>query len=255
MMIYFFFFQAEDGIRDKLVTGVQTCALPISAGGSDLRLCRMLVANRYKVFTKATKELTGREANQAVKWLHKIADKLDHLAMYLQSFGPWGLFAIALLDSAFVPLPGGPDAVMLLLSTPQENHAWMPLYALGATTGSVIGCLVLYYISRRAGRSALEKFSESKQARVKELIERYDVLSVLVACVLPPPFPFKLFVISAGVFPLSGWRFAPPNAIGAAFRFFPQGFFPVGDGHGPKNLPPANYPPAALGTPVRLAPA
>src|SRR2546425_1437803 len=27
--IFFFFFQAEDGIRDKLVTGVQTCALPI----------------------------------------------------------------------------------------------------------------------------------------------------------------------------------------------------------------------------------
>src|SRR2546425_12904687 len=29
MFIFFFFFQAEDGIRDKLVTGVQTCALPI----------------------------------------------------------------------------------------------------------------------------------------------------------------------------------------------------------------------------------
>src|SRR5256714_6494985 len=28
--MFFFFFQAEDGIRDKLVTGVQTCALPIS---------------------------------------------------------------------------------------------------------------------------------------------------------------------------------------------------------------------------------
>src|SRR5205823_7383468 len=28
--VFFFFFQAEDGIRDKLVTGVQTCALPIS---------------------------------------------------------------------------------------------------------------------------------------------------------------------------------------------------------------------------------
>src|SRR5687767_15728818 len=27
--VFFFFFQAEDGIRDKLVTGVQTCALPI----------------------------------------------------------------------------------------------------------------------------------------------------------------------------------------------------------------------------------
>src|SRR2546425_3952921 len=29
-VFFFFFFQAEDGIRDKLVTGVQTCALPIS---------------------------------------------------------------------------------------------------------------------------------------------------------------------------------------------------------------------------------
>src|SRR5436190_8004908 len=29
-LLYFFFFQAEDGIRDHCVTGVQTCALPIS---------------------------------------------------------------------------------------------------------------------------------------------------------------------------------------------------------------------------------
>src|SRR5687767_15187958 len=33
MLLFFFFFQAEDGIRDKLVTGVQTCALPISVNG------------------------------------------------------------------------------------------------------------------------------------------------------------------------------------------------------------------------------
>src|SRR5256885_12668870 len=32
MFIFFFFFQAEDGIRDYKVTGVQTCALPISRG-------------------------------------------------------------------------------------------------------------------------------------------------------------------------------------------------------------------------------
>ena len=187
-----------------------------------------------------------------MKWLHKIGDKLDHLAKYLQSFGPWGLFAIALLDSAFVPLPGGPDAVMLLLSTPAENHAWMPLYALGATAGSVIGCMILYYISRRAGRSALEKFSESKQARVKELIERYDVLSVLVACVLPPPFPFKLFVISAGVFRLSVWRFAVAIAIGRAFRFFLEGFFAVEYGERAKDLLADNYPAVGLGLAVLL---
>src|SRR5438105_10399057 len=32
LFFFFFFFQAEDGIRDPLVTGVQTCALPICAG-------------------------------------------------------------------------------------------------------------------------------------------------------------------------------------------------------------------------------
>src|SRR2546427_4349475 len=34
MMLYFFFFQAEDGIRDLTVTGVQTCALPIFLSGA-----------------------------------------------------------------------------------------------------------------------------------------------------------------------------------------------------------------------------
>src|SRR2546425_12530610 len=38
----FFFFQAEDGIRDKLVTGVQTCALPILADAALERVGRAL---------------------------------------------------------------------------------------------------------------------------------------------------------------------------------------------------------------------
>jgi membrane protein YqaA with SNARE-associated domain len=185
-----------------------------------------------------------------VKWLHKIGEKLDTFAKYLQSFGPTGLFVIAMLDSAFVPLPGGPDAVMLLLSTPPENHAWMPLYALGATAGSVIGCMVLYYVSRRAGRSALEKFSEKKQARVKGLIEKYGVLSVLVACLLPPPFPFKLFVVSAGVFRLNALRFAIAIAAGRAFRFFLEGFFAVEFGERAKDLLAQNYPAVGIGLAV-----
>src|SRR5438067_7918671 len=34
VFVFFFFFQAEDGIRDRNVTGVQTCALPISTDGA-----------------------------------------------------------------------------------------------------------------------------------------------------------------------------------------------------------------------------
>ena len=181
-----------------------------------------------------------------MKWLiRKITNALTGVTEFLIPYGAFGLFAIALLDSALIPLPGGPDAVMLVFST--RNPALMPLYALGATAGSVVGCVVLYYISRRAGRSALEKFPESKRARVKELVDRYDVLSVLVASVLPPPFPFKLFVITAGVFRLSLLRFTVAVAVGRAFRFFLEGFLAVSYGDEAKELLAKNYPAVGLG--------
>lgn len=176
---------------------------------------------------------------------HKVTGGLARVSEYLVTLGPAGLFAVALLDSVFVPLPGGPDAVMLLLST--RRPAWMPFYALAATAGSIVGCIILYRISRRAGRRALDKFSESKQARVKELIDRYDVLSVLVACLLPPPFPFKLFVVSAGVFRLNVWRFVAAIAVGRAFRYFLEGFVAVEYGEQAGDFLARNYPAVGLG--------
>src|SRR6185369_16562678 len=120
---------------------------------------------------------------------------------YLVGFGAFGLFAVALLDSTFVPLPSSADALMLVLTTTYPS--WMLLYAFMATAGSAIGCLILYLISRRAGARALNRFSERKQKRVRDWLERYDAIAVLVATLLPPPFPFKLFVVTAGVFRFS----------------------------------------------------
>ena len=128
----------------------------------------------------------------------------------------------------------------------------MPFYALGATAGSVVGCLILYYISKRAGRRALEKFSDEKRARVKALVDRYDVLSVLVASVLPPPFPFKLFVITAGVFRLSVLRFVIAVAVGRAFRFFLEGYLAVRYGEQAKELLARNYPVIGIGLAVLI---
>src|SRR5688572_22231897 len=45
---FFFFFQAEDGIRDLTVTGVQTCALPISVAPASLRWIRMNVDEKQR---------------------------------------------------------------------------------------------------------------------------------------------------------------------------------------------------------------
>lgn len=180
-----------------------------------------------------------------MKWLHKITGWLGKFSQHLVAYGPFGLFAIALLDSALIPLPGGPDAVMMILSAARPG--WMLFYALSATLGSVVGCVILYYISRRAGRRALERFSKRKQARVKELIDRYDVLSVLVASILPPPFPFKLFVISAGVFRLNVLRSAIAIAAGRAFRFLLEGYLAAHYGEHAKEILSRYYPAIGIG--------
>jgi membrane protein YqaA with SNARE-associated domain len=180
-----------------------------------------------------------------VKWLwHKIAGGLAKIAAYLGTLGAFGVFAVAALDATFVPMPGGVDAVTLLLSHQTPAHWW--LYAAAATVGSVVGCVVLYRISRRAGRRALARFSESKQRRVKELIDRYDVLAVVVASLLPPPFPFKLFVVSAGVFRFPLARFTAAIFVGRAFRFALEGYLAARYGDRAKEIFTHYYPYAAL---------
>src|SRR5205809_5836147 len=55
-LLFGFFFQAEDGIRDVAVTGVQTCALPISPSAA---ACK----KRKKVFVASTSEVYGKSTD------------------------------------------------------------------------------------------------------------------------------------------------------------------------------------------------
>jgi membrane protein YqaA with SNARE-associated domain len=177
------------------------------------------------------------------KWLTRLSE-------YLITYGAFGLFAVALLDSTFVPLPSSADALMLLLST--TNPSWMLLYAFMATSGSALGCWILYLISRRAGARALNRFSEAKQQRVKNWIEKYDAFAVLVATLLPPPFPFKLFVITAGVFRFSLLRFMLAIIVGRAFRFLLEGYFAVRYGAQAKEILTRYYPFIGIGLAVAI---
>src|ERR1044071_5839363 len=177
--------------------------------------------------------------------MHKITSALSKLSQYLVSFGPFGLFTIAFLDSVMIPMPGGVDAVLLLLSA--SRPSWMPIYVAAATVGSTLGCVVLYRISQRAGKRALSRFSESKQKRVKDLLDRYDVMSVLVASLLPPPFPFKLFVVSAGVFRLNLFRFTLAIAGGRLFRYLLEGYLAARYGEHAKELLAHYYPVIGIG--------
>lgn len=182
--------------------------------------------------------------------LHKVTGGLGKFSHWLLSFGPFGLLAIAFLDSVLVPMPGGVDAMLLLLAA--SRPSWMLIYVATAIVGSTAGSVGLYMISKRAGHRALNRFSESKQKRVKDLIDRYDVLSVLVACVLPPPFPLKLFVVSAGVFRLNIVRFALAIATGRAFRYLLEGYLAARYGEQAKEILAHYYPVVGIGLAVAL---
>jgi len=154
-----------------------------------------------------------------------IKSSLQGLLDWLKAFGPLGLFGISLVDSAGIPLPGGPDAVMIWLSA--NTPALMPLYALAATAGSAIGCTLLYLVARRAGVAALKRVTPAKRDRIESLLGRYDMIAVMVPAVLPPPFPFKPFVLCAGVFRLKTWRFITAIFIGRSVRFLIEGWLAI----------------------------
>src|SRR6266478_9160806 len=80
MYFVFFFFQAEDGIRDLTVTGVQTCALPIFRMRGDLSGLQHNVATELKsVSTEVTHQLQeGMKLIQTAQTT--MGDRLDHAA-------------------------------------------------------------------------------------------------------------------------------------------------------------------------------
>ena len=150
------------------------------------------------------------------------------LLEWLKALGAAGLFGISLIDSLGVPLPGGPDAVMIWLSA--NSPGLMPLYALAATAGSAIGCTGLYLLARSAGVAALKRVAPQKRARIENLLGRYDLIAIMIPAVLPPPFPFKPFVLCAGVFKLKTWRFITAIFVGRAIRFLIEGWLAISFG-------------------------
>jgi len=142
---------------------------------------------------------------------------LETLKNKLLTLGIPGLFLISFLDSAGVPLPGGADLVVMLLSWQRPAHLF--LIAVVAALGSVLGSLVLYYIARTKGDAMMSRFPKDKQDRVKEKFRRNDILALLVAMLGPPPLPSKLFVLAAGVVRMDWRRFVAAVFAGRLIRF------------------------------------
>jgi membrane protein YqaA with SNARE-associated domain len=151
-----------------------------------------------------------------VTWIQAVAAAIG---------GP-GLFIIAFLDSSFISLPQIND--LLVISMVIQHPYWMPYYALMATAGSVAGCLVLYALARKGGDALVRKrFKGRSLDRAARLSQRYGVLALVVPAILPPPAPFKLFVLLAGVSGVKPVPFALSIAVGRGLRYFAIGVLSV----------------------------
>lgn len=151
---------------------------------------------------------------------------IETIAHFAESIGGPGLFLIGFLDSSFLSFPQANDLLVIWMVL--KNPEWMPYYAGLATLGSVAGCLVLHTLANRGGEAFLKKRMRPERVdRARELVTRYGLLAVLVPSLLPPPAPFKLFVLMAGVAGVPRTKFTLAVALGRGIRYFGQGLLAI----------------------------
>ncbi len=152
-----------------------------------------------------------------------------HLPHWLQaivaSTGGLGLFVIAFLDSSVLTFPVVNDLLLIKLTI--QNPARMPYYAAMATLGSVGGCLLLYYIARKGGEAMFHKHAGPRAQHIHAWINRNGFVSILITALLPPPTPFKVFVIAAGALEMPVRTFILGLLAARALRFFGEGFLAI----------------------------
>ncbi len=179
-----------------------------------------------------------------VPWFAKMGELLRALATMLD--GP-GLMLVAVADSSFLSIPEGNDFLIVIFSS---GKTWSRMaYYVGMTTaGSIVGCTLLYLVGRRGGSPLLRRrFSARNVERAERLFKKYGLLTVVVPSMLPPPCPFKIFVLSAGIFRLGLHEFLIAVAIGRTIRYAMWGILAVLYGSTVKIYMQRNLPTVGVG--------
>ncbi len=174
-----------------------------------------------------------------------LSAKLGHV---LVLYGGWGLFTISFLDSSFLSFPLINDLLLIHLASLAPGKAL--IYALQCAAGSVLGAAIVYAVARGGGDLLWRKRSSEKGGRVGQWLERNDFIAVVVASLLPPPVPFKIFAISAGVLRVSFLRFTLALVVGRGLRFGAGAYIGVRYGARAEAYLKANMGWASVGTVV-----
>jgi len=147
--------------------------------------------------------------------MSKVVATVQSFALTL---GAPGLFLVTLLDSSVLSLPQVPD-LLLVWMVPRQPSLWL-VYVVMATAGSVAGCTGMYLLARKGGERVLRKMvSAHRMERARRTFQKWGLLAVLVPSILPPPAPFKVFVLLAGVVQVPLWQFIAAVVLGRGFRY------------------------------------
>src|SRR5215207_5363147 len=135
------------------------------------------------------------------------------------ALGAPGLFLIALLDSSFLSFPEVADVLTVVLV--MEHPERVLVYAAMPTLGSVLGSYILYRLARRGGEGFLRKRVNAKvAAHAIAVFDKYGFWAVAIPSILPPPMPFKIFVLAAGAAGMRRGAFLVAITAGRGIRYF-----------------------------------
>jgi membrane protein YqaA with SNARE-associated domain len=143
--------------------------------------------------------------------------------------GAPGLFLISFLDSSVLTFPIINDLLLIELSI--QHPARMPLYAFMAALGSVLGCVLLFFIAEKGGEALFHKHAGDRAHAIRHWVVQNGFWGMLVAALLPPPTPFKVFVVAAGVFEVRLASFTSAISLARLIRYFGIGFLAIRYGH------------------------
>jgi membrane protein YqaA with SNARE-associated domain len=142
----------------------------------------------------------------------------------LKPLGAWGVLATAALDGAFLGLPM--DAVVA--SYVYQDRARFILYAFMASAGSALGSTVIYFIGYKGGEELLRKrIPPARFEKIHAAFDKHPFWSLMFPAMLPPPTPFKLFVLAAAVSEMSFVRFLLAIFSGRMVRFLVLGLLTI----------------------------
>jgi len=164
---------------------------------------------------------------------HILARYSQFIWSVLGPLGSWGIFVVAFMDSAAFGIPLDPVVATYVFAHPLK--IW--LYIFMAATGSALGSLIPYGIGRAGGELLLlQRIDRRRFEQLRDRFENQEFFAMMVPAMLPPPTPFKLFLLCAGVFEMRVHLFMLSIFTGRVIRFLVLGFLVVKFGPGIVNL-------------------